>query len=66
MILKFATRRNRNGVRRFLGIDTEKRVYAKSPSHWLCREDFVEINGKDMDRICADAENDGYTEAENI
>ena len=66
MILKFATKRNRNGVRRFLGIDTEKRVYAKSSSHWLCREDFVEISGRDMDRIRADAEDNGYTETENI
>lgn len=53
MILWFATKRNVNGHRKYLGIDTGKNEYAKPDSSrvFLLRTDFTEISATDMKRM---------------
>lgn len=62
MILRFKTKINRNGNRRYLAIDTEKKVFTT-----LCFRmipDGVEITTKAIKEIRSACENAGYTETE--
>ena len=62
MILRFMTKRNANGWRRYLAIDTEKKVFTTlSPSMILVGE---EITLKVMRNIRKTCENAGFTETE--
>lgn len=51
MILKFATKRNQNGNRVFLAIDTDSREYARQPRAWITKEDITEISNRDLHKI---------------
>ena len=66
MILKFATKRDRNGNRYYLGIDTKKKVYALTPSHWYSREDFTEVTKGDRRKLIEAVKADGYKEINAI
>lgn len=61
MILRFMTARNANGWRRYLAIDTEKRVYCTDCPRMIM--DGVEVKKKALEEIRATAENAGYTPA---
>ena len=60
MILKFATRRDVNGNRYYLGIDTKNKVYAVTPSHWYSREDINEVTQRDRRKLIEAVKADGY------
>ena len=62
MILRFMTKRNVNGNRRYLAIDTEKKVFTT-----LCFRmipDGVEISATALKNIRKACENAGYIETE--
>ena len=63
MLLELKTKRNTNGHRNYLRIDTEKKEYST-----FCRQmtvDGAEIKSADMKSILAQAKADGYTENDN-
>jgi len=66
MIIKFATKRDRNGNRYYLGIDTEKKVYALTSSHWYSREDITEVTQRDRRKLIEAVRADGYKEVDSI
>lgn len=51
MILEFATKRDRNGNRYYLGIDTDRKVYSLGRGRWYSREDITEITKTDRRRL---------------
>lgn len=64
MIFKFATKRDINGNRYYLMIDTEKKIYSRQPHRWFCREDFTEVTKTDKRRLIETLKKDGYTETD--
>ncbi len=51
-MLIFATKRNVNGSRSYLFIDTKKHTYATNPQRmFYSREDFVEVGRLDLRRL---------------
>lgn len=66
MLLEFATKRDRNGNRYYLGFDTDKKVFARERSHWYSREDITEISKTDRHKIIDQLETAGYTEQNYI
>lgn len=61
MLLKFATKRNVNGNRLYIAIDTENKTYSLMPRSWLCKGDFVEITRTALRQIEDKAKSDNYT-----
>lgn len=61
MKLNFTTKRNANGNRRLLLIDTERREYSHQSTHWYSKEDFTEVTAADIRRIADRCRADGYT-----
>ena len=59
MLLKFATKRNTNGNRHYLMIDTEKRQYSTQPRMWH-RSDFVEVTKADYNELIENAHSEGF------
>lgn len=61
MLLKFATKRNVNGNRHYIAIDTENKTYSKLPSSWICKGDFIETTKTALRQIEDKAKSDNYT-----
>lgn len=61
MILEFATKRDINGNRRYLAVDTEKRVFATDSRRWYSREDFAQITATDRRRMIDKLETAGFS-----
>lgn len=66
MILKFATKRDVNGNRYFLGIDTGAECFALESYHWYSREDIIEISKKDRRALIEQLENNGFKRVDYI
>ena len=66
MILEFATKRDVNGNRYYLGVDTENKTFARERSHWYSREDIFEISKTDRRKMIDQLENEGYNEIDRI
>lgn len=66
MILEFATKRDINGNRYYLGIDTEKKSFSRERGRWYSRDDITEITKADRRKIIEQLENAGFTETERI
>lgn len=64
--LEFATKRDRNGNRYYLGIDTETKTFSRERSHWYSREDITEISKTDRRKMIDQLETAGYTEVNYI
>ena len=47
MILEYATRRDVNGNRYYLGIDNETFIFSRKRGAWYTRDDIIEISKKD-------------------
>ena len=62
MILKFATKRNQNGNRTYLGINTTTREYAREPQSWYCKEEIIEVSHKDLHKILQFCIDNNYSE----
>ena len=59
MLLKFATKRNTNGHRHYLLIDTDKKHYS-TQDRWWVRSEFVEVKKSEYNELIAQASEDGY------
>lgn len=66
MFFEFATKRDINGNRYYLGVDTVKKVFSRERGHWYSREDIVEIGKNDRRKIIEQLEIDGYTEIDHF
>lgn len=51
MILKFATKRNTNGNRKYLAIDTDRKEYATDPHGIMWRDELIEVSAHDLATI---------------
>lgn len=51
MIIRFCTKRNVNGNRKFLVIDTNNRSYNDTCVRWFSRSDFVEVSASDFKKL---------------
>lgn len=61
MYLKFTTKRDVNGNRYTLEIDTDKKTYNRSYNTSNCYEDYITITKRDREKLAAELENAGYT-----
>ena len=61
MIITYKTKRDINGNRYYLTVDTEKRTYKKDYNLWP-RDNEIEITKKQRREIAAQLDNEGYTE----
>ena len=59
MILTFATKRNTNGNRRYLTIDTTKKEYT-TEDRWTHRSDLIEVTRAEYNAIIEQADADGF------
>ena len=66
MILEFATKRNQNGNRYYLGIDTDKKVFSRERGHWYTKDDVIEITKHDRNNLIEQLESENYKEIEHI
>ena len=66
MILEFSTKRDRNGNRYYLGIDTDRKTYSRERGKWYSRDDVTEITRKDRRRMIETLTAAGYTETESM
>lgn len=64
MILEFATKRDRNGNRYYLGIDTDNKTFSRERGKWYGRDDVIEIGKRDRREIIDKLESDNFTEVE--
>lgn len=51
MIIRFCTKRNVNGHRKYLIIDTSNKSYNNDCVRWFYRSDFVEVSASDLKKI---------------
>ncbi len=66
MILKFATKRNVNGNRTYLEIDTTTREYARQSRSWYCKEEIIEVSHKDLHKVLQSCIDNSYSEVSYI
>lgn len=66
MLIKFATKRNTNGHRYYIAIDTDRKTYSQNPASILYKGDFVEITKAALHDIKQQAVKDGYTPIEAL
>lgn len=60
MILQFATKRNINGYRKFLAIDTDIMVYSTISRCWYCEDNTIEIKARDRKKLITHCEQNGF------
>ena len=66
MFLEFSTKRDINGNRYYLGIDTDKKIYSRERGAWYGRDDIVEISRKDRKKIIETIERENFIEIEHF
>lgn len=64
MVLEFATKRDKNGNRYYLGIDTEKKIFSRIRGKWYSRADIIQITKTERRAIIERATEAGYIEKE--
>lgn len=64
MILKFATKRDINGNRYGVEIDTGAKIYSRNFSSWHYDE-YITIGKRDRRKLIEELENAGFTETNN-
>lgn len=64
MLIEFKTKRDRNGHRRYLIINTEGKSYATQPTHMI--PDGIEISCTNYRAIRDQLNEQGYTQVEYI
>lgn len=62
MVFEYATKRNTSGNRHYIGIDTERKVFARERGYWYGREDIIEISKTDFYKLLEKCERENYTE----
>ena len=66
MIIRYATKRDINGNRYYLIIDTEAKTYALTPSKWFNKEDYITATKTDKRKAQANIEELGFTEVYSL
>lgn len=67
MILRYATKRNASGNRKFLAMDTERRVFARESLHWYSKEDLTaELTNAQRRNLIDELEKAGFSEIERL
>ena len=67
MILRYATKRNASGNRKFLAMDTERKVFARESLHWFCKEDLTaELTNTQRRNLIDELEKAGFSEIERL
>ena len=66
MILEYTTKRDVNGNRYYLGVDTEAKTYSTTRSMWYGRDDVLEISKKDRRKLIEVLDRQGFTEVNHI
>lgn len=64
MVFEYATRRDINGNRYYLGIDNETFIFSRERGSWYGRADIIEISKRDYHKILEQLQRAGYTEIE--
>ena len=66
MKINLTLKRNGNGYRKVLLIDTDRKEYALDAASWFTREDYIECNASDMKRTRDRLESEGYKRVDFI
>ena len=66
MILKFATKRDTNGNRLFLGFDNVKCIYALESASWYSVEDVTIVTRKERQKLIEACEKEGFKRVDTI
>lgn len=66
MILEFATKRDRNGNRYYLGIDTDNKTFSRERGKWYSREDITEIGKNDRRKMIDQLTDAGFIEKDHF
>lgn len=65
-LLEFATKRDINGNRYYLGINYENKTFSRERGMWYSKEDIVEIKKSDRKKLIDKLENMGFSEIEHF
>lgn len=65
MFLHFRTKRNVNGHCKYLGIDTDKKQFARESNGWISRE-YPEVTAAGYNEILSQLKRAGWEEIERI
>lgn len=66
MILEFATKRDINGNRYYLGVDTENKTFSRERGKWYGRDDVVEVGKRDRRKMIDELVESGFSEIEHF
>ena len=66
MILEYTTKRDVNGNRYYLGVDTEAKTCSTTRAMWYSRDDVLEISKKDRRKLMEVLDRQGFTEVNHI
>ena len=66
MIIRFCTKLNKLGNRKYLLIDENSKEYSQKLNMFFNRSDFVEVSANDLKKLRQAVENAGYTINENL
>lgn len=66
MLLEFSTKRDRNGNRYYLGIDTESKTFSRERGKWYGRDDVVEVGKRDRRKMISELVESGFSEIEHF
>lgn len=66
MIIKFTTRRDANGNRYYLILDTERKQFSETASGFYHKDDYMQITRRERRAIKEKARADGYKEVDSI
>ena len=66
MIIKFSTKRDRNGNRYYLILDTDKKQYSKTASGFYHKDDYIEVTKREKHSLEIRALADDYKEVDSI
>ena len=65
MELKFMTKRNANGNRLYLMIDTTIKIYSLESNEWFFAEDAIEIKSRDRKKLIETVKELGFERVDN-
>ena len=65
-IMEFATKRDINGNRYYLGVNPDNKTFSRERSRWYSREDITEIGKRDRRVLIDRLEKAGYVEIDRM
>lgn len=67
MLLRYATKRNASGNRKYLAMDTERKVFSRESLHWYSKEDLTaELTNAQRRNLIDELEKAGFSEVERL